>query len=93
MKNNWIYLKDGQRLAIPKDKALQTQLLEEHHDIKISGHLGIDKTYDALRRNYYWPKMGKDVHKYITSCESCQRNKSDNQTPAGLLQPLNTPTR
>jgi len=67
--------------------------LEEHHDIEISGHLGIDKTYDSLRRNYYWPKMGKDIHKFVTSCESCQRNKSDNQTPAGLLQPLNTPTR
>jgi len=80
-------------MAIPKDKRLRTQILQEHHDINISGHLGIDKTYESLRRNYYWPKMGKDVHKFITTCDSCQRNKPSNQQPAGLLQPLDTPTR
>src|SRR5277367_5825889 len=37
--------------------------------------------------------MGKDVYKFITTCDSCQRNKPSNQQPAGLLQPLNTSTR
>jgi len=37
--------------------------------------------------------MGKDVQKYVISCDSCQRNKSSNQQPAGLLQPLPTPTK
>jgi RNase H-like domain found in reverse transcriptase/Reverse transcriptase (RNA-dependent DNA polymerase)/Integrase zinc binding domain len=74
LKENRIYLKEGDRLAIPKDKGLRTQLLQEHHDIDISGHLGIDKTYEAIRRNFYWPRMGKDVHKFITTCDSCQRN-------------------
>jgi Chromo (CHRromatin Organisation MOdifier) domain/Integrase core domain len=37
--------------------------------------------------------MGKDVYKFVTSCESCQRNKGSNQQPAGLLQPLGTPQR
>jgi hypothetical protein len=93
LQGNRIYLKEGNRMAIPKDKRLRTQILQEHHDINISGHFGIDKTYESLRRNYYWPKMGKDVYKFITTCDSCQRNKPSNQQPAGLLQPLNTPTR
>src|SRR5271163_1905019 len=92
LQGNRIYLKEGNRMAILKDKRLRTQILQEHHDINISGHLGIDKTYKSLRRNYYWPKMGKDVYKFITTCDSCQRNKPSNQQPAGLLQPLNTPT-
>ena len=37
--------------------------------------------------------MGKDVYKYVTTCDSCQRNKPSNQQPAGLLQPLDTPTK
>ena len=45
LKENKIYLKECERLAIPKDKELRTKLLMEHHDIDISGHLGIDKTY------------------------------------------------
>ena len=43
-----IYLKEGNRFAIPKDKRLRTQLLKEHHDIEISEHLEIDKTYESL---------------------------------------------
>ena len=35
--------------------------------------------------------MSKDVKKYVSSCELCQRNKGNNQKPAGLLQPLETP--
>ena len=37
--------------------------------------------------------MRRDVHKYVATCDSCQRNKSTNQRPAGLLQPLSTPDR
>jgi ''chromo'' (CHRromatin Organisation MOdifier) domain./Integrase core domain. len=93
LKDNRIYLKEGDRLAIPKDKILRTQLLQEHHDTDISGHLGVDKTYESIRRNFYWPRMGKDTYKFVTTCDSCQRNKPSNQQPAGLLQPLKTPAR
>jgi len=65
--------------------------LQEHHDIDIAGHLGIDKTTEAIMRNFYWQKMGKDIKRYIQTCDTCQRNKASNQIPAGLLQPLSTP--
>ena len=90
-KDNRIYLKRDQRLAIPQDKQLRTHILMEHHDIEIAGHLGMDKTIEAITRNYYWPKMGKDIKKYIATCDTCQRNKPNNQQPVGLLQPLKTP--
>ncbi len=93
LRNNKLYLKEGQQLAIPKDKELRTRLLQEYHDIPIAGHLGIDKTYEAIRQDYFWPKMNKDVKKYVIGCDSCQRNKSSNQQPAGLLQPLATPSK
>src|SRR6266511_2123677 len=93
LRNNKLYLKEGQQLAIPKDKELRTRLLQEYHDIPIVGHLGIDKTYEAIRQDYFWPKMNKDVKKYVIGCDSCQRNKSSNQQPAGLLQPLATPSK
>ena len=42
-------------------------------------------------RNYYWPKIGKDVRKFVLTYDACQRNKPTNQQPAGLLQLLKTP--
>jgi Chromo (CHRromatin Organisation MOdifier) domain/Integrase zinc binding domain len=42
---------------------------------------------------YWWPGMAKDIKRFIKSCDACQRNKSSNQLPAGLLQPLPIPGR
>ena len=91
MKEELLYLKNTNHLAIPDDKTLKAKILFEFHDTPIAGHIGIDKTYTAISQQFYWPKMNKSIHKYITSCESCQHNKSSNQQLSGLLQPLAIP--
>ena len=48
LRDNRLYLKEGQRFAIPFNKQIRTQLLKEHHDIEISGHVGIDRTYEHI---------------------------------------------
>src|SRR5271155_3621952 len=78
LRNNRIYLKKDQRLAIPFNKQLRTHILKEHYNIKIAGYFGIDKTIEATTRLYYWPKMGKDIKKYIQMYDICQRNKPSN---------------
>lgn len=77
----------------PAATALRTQLLGEHHDSPLAGHLGMDKTYDCLTRNYYWPNLRSDVRNYIKTCSACQANKGRNSKPQGLLQPLPIPQR
>ena len=37
--------------------------------------------------------MREDIEKYVRSCDKCQRSKSVNMKPAGLLQPLPIPSR
>jgi hypothetical protein len=75
---------------LPKG-SLRVQILEEEHDTNIAGHPGVERTYEKIHRHYYWPKMSKDVHQYVTSCDTCQRVKASQQAPAGLLQPLAAP--
>jgi hypothetical protein len=81
------------RLAIPQDKgnALRHAIISECHDNTDAGHLGRDKTLQAVRRRYYWPKMGNSIAAYVRACDTCQRTKPSNQSPAGLLQPLPIP--
>ena len=88
-----LYLKEGQRLCIPKDKTLCTTILYEAHDNEISGHFGADKTYENVSKDFYWPKMNKEIQCYVSTCNTCQRNKATNQKPAGLLQTLETPSK
>jgi hypothetical protein len=80
-----------QRICIPNDDSIKQQLLREHHDTRVAGHLGRDKTAALLRRHYWWPGLDRSVREYIKTCPACQRNKANNQAPAGLLQPLPTP--
>ena len=88
-----LFLKaDNPRLCIPNQAEWRTHLLHDHHDTPIAGHLGVDKTYLGISRHFFWPRLSKDVKRYVASCDHCQRNKGTHQVPPGLLQPLPTPT-
>jgi hypothetical protein len=79
------------RLCIPDYDSLRSEILRDNHDSKIAGHLGTEKTIEAIKRKYYWPRLGRTVKTYVLSCDACQRNKPQQRRPAGLLQPLPVP--
>ena len=87
------YLYRGDRLYLPADAALKTRLLQECHDAPSGGHLGKAKTIEQVKRRFYWPRMDAEIAQYVTSCDSCQRNKPSQQAKIGLLQPLPVPER
>ena len=35
------------------------------------GHLGIERTLDLLRDQFYWPGMMEDMTRHIRQCERC----------------------
>ena len=78
------------QLYIPEG-AYRELVLNECHDARYAGHLGIKKTTELLQRDFYWPTLAQDVETYVRTCEECQRNKFSNQKPSGLLQPLEIP--
>jgi hypothetical protein len=43
------------------------------HDIELSGHFGIEATYERIKDKYYWDGMKRDIEIYVKSCNSCQR--------------------
>ena len=44
-------------------------VIKQYHDD--NGHMGIDKTFDALILKYYWPNMYKELYEYV-NCVTCQ---------------------
>src|SRR6202048_1493023 len=88
--NGLVYTLDG-KLYVPFTDSVRLQLIKEHHDTEINGHLGEFKTLERLSRQYYWPNMRKAVQQYIYQCHSCQMNKASSQLPIGLLQSLDIP--
>ena len=47
--------------------------------------------YIAVRENFYWPNLKKEVEEYVKTCKTCQTSKATNQRKAGLLKPLPVP--
>ena len=70
---------------------LRTQVLQQCHDSKLSGHPGRLRTYSNVRRLFWWPKMTKTIEDYVSKCPTCQRDKSSRKPPLGLLKPLPVP--
>jgi hypothetical protein len=57
------------------DENTRKQILYEFHDSPVGGHRGMNKTYRAIKSQYTWPKMRREVEEYVKQCKSCQINK------------------
>ena len=55
--------------------ALRAFLLRLYHSSPMAGHMGSDRTLEAMRRHFYWPGMKKDIRKWIKSCHTCAIRK------------------
>jgi len=90
LKNDRLYIKTFKngnsylRLCVPKK--FRDDILKAFHDDVVSGHMGIKRTLEKIRKRYYWPKMGDQIYRYVRACESCQGRKSVPDKPAGFLQ-------
>lgn len=75
----------------PQDPTFRMELIDSYHSSPISGHFGRDRTYDMLRRTYYWPRMEHDVADLVRSCAICQQVKPTNQKTSGMYTALPIP--
>lgn len=50
-------------------------ILNDFHLLPTSGHAGIRRMTNNIKRRYYWPGMHKDIENYVKQCDSCQRYK------------------
>lgn len=71
------------KLVVPLSQ--RKQIISQCHDIPTSGHFGFYKTIKKITENFYWPKMRKDVFKYIRNCDICHSQKMPNSAPMGFM--------
>lgn len=81
------------RIYVPNDQSIRSKILKECHDIPVSGHVGVQKTLEQVKKIFYWPKLRNIVERYVTTCLACQQNKATNKLQLGLLQPLPIPDK
>ena len=93
VRDDGLIITNDNRILVPNDLTIKTHILNACHDEITAAHIGVTKTIELISRTFYWRYLNKEVKDYVTSCTLCQRNKSNNQAPLGLLQSIPTPER
>jgi hypothetical protein len=92
---NKYVLQDGllyraNKLCVPAS-SVRVLFLQEAHGGGLMGHFGVKKTEDVLAAHFFWPKMRRDVERYVSRCTTCNKAKS-RLNPHGLYMPLPVPS-
>jgi hypothetical protein len=76
------------KIYVPNSQELKNMILREKHNVPYVGHPRYQKIIAAVKNQYYWPDMKKEVVDFIAICLECQKVKAEHRHLAGLLQPL-----
>ena len=57
--------------------SITKQILLACHDDKTAGHLGAHRTLDKITKCYSWPRMRRDIIRYVWSSADCQSKKKE----------------
>ncbi|KAK8944961.1 ER lumen protein retaining receptor [Platanthera zijinensis] len=94
---NWTlhhnYIMHHNRIYIPENSVIKARIIKEAHSSLLVGHSGIRDTLHRIQPQFFWRHMKKEITKFVNQCDVCQKAKSSNHLPYGLLQPLPTPSR
>jgi hypothetical protein len=55
------------------------------------GHFGVKKTEDIVAAHFFWPKMRRDVVRFVARCTTCQKARS-RLNPHGMYMLLPAPS-
>ena len=60
------------RRCVPEDEMLS--ILNPCHTLPCGGHFGGQRTAaKVLQSGFYWPSLFKDAHRFVSTCDKCQR--------------------
>jgi hypothetical protein len=77
---NKYVLQDGllyraNKLCVPAS-SVHLLLLQEAHGGSLMGHFRVKKIEDVPAAHFFWPKMRRDMERYVSRCTTCNKAKS-----------------
>jgi hypothetical protein len=68
-------------IFVPNVQDLKRIIFHEMHNVPYAGHPGYQKTIAAIKSQYFWPGMKREIAKCITRCMECQKVKAEHRHP------------
>ena len=73
------------RVVIPK--SMRNKALKQIHDSLDGGHFGRKRTWDEMRKTFYWHHMWDDVMEYVDKCPICNAKRTKSGKEGMIQQP------
>jgi hypothetical protein len=67
------------RIYVPNSQEFKNMILREMHNVPYAGHPRYQKTIVAVKRQYYWSGMKKEVADFNARCLECQKVKAEHR--------------
>ena len=74
------------QLVVPRQ--VQEQLVQESHDGRFSGHFAEKRTWETLRRQFWWPTMRSDIRKCCNACINCATRTGQSRKKKSPMIPI-----
>ncbi|MCP4460432.1 MAG: hypothetical protein GY816_20780 [Cytophagales bacterium] len=71
-------------LVVPKHE--RSVLMWEFHNAPTGGHFGWKKMASAIRREYFWPFMMREIKMHCQMCKVCAARSGHGRRPHPILR-------
>ncbi|MCP4489967.1 MAG: transposase family protein, partial [Gammaproteobacteria bacterium] len=89
LKDGVLYITDDdeqENLVVPSDQ--KRQLMWELHNAPTGGHFGWKKMASAMRKEYFWPFMTREIKTFCQMCQACAARSGQGRRAHPLLRPI-----
>jgi len=62
------HIDESGRRTIAAPRSMRWRVMEAYHASRFFAHVGMHRTYDLIRRSFWWPSLKSEVFNYVRSC-------------------------
>ena len=80
----WVRKTTNDKWQVYVPRQARTQVILQYHDSAVAGHPGSEETERAIKVNYYWPEIRRDVRRHVELFQLCACMKASAVTNTGM---------
>jgi hypothetical protein len=71
-------------MYLSKQSNLKSMVLFDFHASPATVHSMFTKTYECIKRSFFWDGMKQDIRTFVVECDTCQCNKEKTVKDTGV---------
>ncbi|GFW45276.1 gypsy retrotransposon integrase-like protein 1 [Trichonephila clavipes] len=77
------------QLVLPRCRI--DKVMKLAHESVFGGHMGVKKTKERIKYNFFWPNMSGEIAEFVQTCKGCQLRKPEKIGDRAPITPIVRP--